>query len=404
MFGGKVYVAILSLALTPVIARLFAPEDYGEFALYNTVAQNLVVVGTLSLPLAVSTVKKEDLSKVFNLTVTVILFFSIVFTVGLYVFNSHLDAAFSTSIFSKYWYLILIGFFTTSLVTTLTAVNIRLQRFKVNTQIGIIEGSTSKFFNLAGGWVGLNSIGLIMSDLLSKTMSLLILIRRIPTNFKLLIPQYFDVKKTFINLKSFPIYIMPSQWVGMLNNQFIVIAVALLFSKEQLGQIVMAVALISIPLHLLANAFQPVITERLTSLKGTVEINSFFINTTWLLIICGTVLFASILIFPASLFTLYLGEQWLGIKPIINVLAFYAIALLIDKSFENGFIVFNKQKQVFIFSIMELGIQSAIIAFAYVQGLHLVAVILLITIVRSLVSIIRVTYLWKNLKLTKLEL
>ncbi|MCF6352168.1 MAG: hypothetical protein L3J06_04065, partial [Cyclobacteriaceae bacterium] len=59
VFGGKFYVAILSLLLTPIIARLYSPTDYGTFGLYNTLVQNLVIIGTLTLPLAIITAKKQ---------------------------------------------------------------------------------------------------------------------------------------------------------------------------------------------------------------------------------------------------------------------------------------------------------------------------------------------------------
>lgn len=402
MFGGKLYVAILSLLLTPIIARLFEPKDYGEFALYNTVVQNLVVVGTLSLPLAISTVKKENLEKVFNLTITVILFFTVVFTLGLIIFKSPLDSVFSTTIFSKYWGLILIGFVVTAVAATLKALNIRLKHFKLNSKVIMLEGSSAKIVNLGSGWLGLNAIGLIFSDVISKLLGLAFLLNKTKVKFSFSIS---GAKKTLRKFNQFPRFVMPSQWVGMLNNQFIIIAVAILFSKNELGQLAMAIGLLGIPLHLFSNAFQPVITERLTSLRtNSVKLKPFFKNTSFIIFTIAALVFIPILALPTSTFTFILGAKWVGISTIINSLAIYYIFLLLDQSLENGFIVFNKQKTFLYFSLIELIFQLLITHIAYLLKLPFIQLIILITIARSLVSVTRVMYLYQNLKSNLIEL
>ena len=397
VFGGKIYIAILSLALTPIIARLFTPEDYGEFALYNTIVKNLVVLGTLSLPIAISTIKKSELSKVINLTITVIIASTFIFTGGLLLFNNYLDALFATSLFSKYGYLILLAFVITSTVTTLIALNNRLQKFKTTTQVGIVEATSAKILNLSGGWMALHSIGLILSDFISKVVSLLLLLKNLPKEVTITIPNFLKAKELLQEYKQFPLYIMPSQWIGTLNNNFIILAVAYLFTKNELGKLTLAIGLLSIPLHVLSNTLQPVITERLATLKENKKNRSFlkFIFSTLLLI--SIVVFTPITLLPSSVFTFALGSNWQGINPIITILSVYYIFLFIDQSVENGFIISNKQKQLFHLSIIELILQVTIIPATYIYDLSLVYVIILLAIARSLVSSIRVVYLWGNI-------
>lgn len=404
VFSSKVYVAILSLLLTPIIARLFTPEDYGEYGLFNTIVQNLVVVGTLSLPLALATSKKEELNKIFHLTSSLILAFTILFGIALFLLHDHLDALFTTSIFSKFWGIVLLGFVLTALITTLNAVNVRLQHFKTITKVGVVEASSVKALNLATGFIKLNSLGLMLSDVISKTVSLFLLLKTIPRGVHFSFVKLDKIKSQLKTFKQFPLFVMPSQWVGMLNNQFLILVVALLFSKNELGQLVMAIGLVGIPLHVITNAFQPVITERLSSLKGSVEIKPFFKRTAILLFIISSILFTTILVLPSDIFTIILGAKWDGIKPMINVIAVYYIILLIDQSLENGFIVFNQQKPLFFWSLVELVLQTLIITYGYLQELPLLVIITSIVTARILVSFIRVFYLWGKLKSTIIEL
>lgn len=398
VFSGRFFVALLSLFLTPIIAQLFTPEAYAEFGLYNVIVQNLVIIGTLSLPLAISTVNKSEINKVFNLALSIILVCTAFFTIALFFLRVQLDTLFATNLFSEYWIIILIGFIITAISTSLAAVNIRLQRFKLNTQVGMAEGSSAKAFNLIAGWIGLNSIGLILSDVLSKLIGLFLLLGKIPKEVKAKFLTFRTTKGFLLQYKEYPAYVMPSQWVGTVNNQFIIIAIALLFAKNELGQLVMAIGLLGIPLHLLSNSFQPVITERLSTLRRKTEVKAFFKNMIIVLLLISVTLFTTILLLPPGIFTWVLGNQWIGIKPIINIISIYYIFLLLDQSFENGFIVFNKQKSIFYFSLLELLLQISIILFSHYQDLSLLTAILLISISRSLVSGIRIVYLWQNLK------
>ena len=395
VFSGKVFVAILSLLLTPIIARLFSPEDYGEFALYNTVVKNLVVVGTLSLPLAISTVKKSELSKIFNLTITVIIVFTGLFTVGLFLFFPSLDTLFTTTVFSNYWPILLLAFTITSIVSTLVALNTRLQRFKANTKVSVMEATSAKLLNLSGGWMALNSLGLILSDFISKILSMAFLIKNLPKEVLFTIPTFSKAKRLLHQFKQIPLFVMPTQWIGTLNNQFIILLVAFLFAKEDLGKLTLAIGLLGIPLHLLSNTFQPVITERLTTLKENKNTEPFIKFTLLTLLFISVLVFTPIILLPTSVFTFVLGNNWEGIHPIITILSVYYMFLFIDQSFENGFIINNKQKQIFYFSIIEFILQVTIIPFAYINHLSLINVLILIAIVRSLVSVSRIVYLGK---------
>ncbi len=394
MFGGKVYVAILSLALTPVIARLFAPEDYGEFALYNTVAQNLVVVGTLSLPLAVSTVKKEDLSKVFNLTVTVILFFSIVFTVGLYVFNSHLDAAFSTSIFSKYWYLLSISVALSSIIITIASLNIRLKRFKLNTSVNITESTSAKLLNLTWGWLNLGALGLILSDFISKVISALFLLLKLPHTIKIKILSVKETIKQLKKHKAFPIYSMPSAWLGTISNQFIILTIAYLYDKEILGLLAMAVGLLNLPLNLLSNSLQPVITERLVALRDGEKSHRFYEKMLALTLVISSISFTIIYFIPANWYTLFLGNEWAGVEAIIRIYCWYYMIAFIDQSFQNGFIVFNKQKKLLHFNIVDIILLSIIGLGGFYYEVTFNSILIIFIIAKIIISTSRVLYLW----------
>ncbi|MCF6296761.1 MAG: oligosaccharide flippase family protein [Flavobacteriaceae bacterium] len=397
VFGGKFYIAILSLLLTPILARIYAPSDYGTFGIYHTIVQNLAIIGTLSLPLAIGAAKRTDLNKLISLTVSAILLFTGLFTIVLYVLNPWLDQLFNTSLFTQYGYFLIIGFALTAVSATLASINNRLTNFKTNSAVQIIEGSSAKVFNLGSGWLGLTNLGLIISDLASKFIGVVSLLIKLPKEVNLSFLNPSEIKAGLRQFKETPLFVMPSQWVGMLNNQFIIIAVAILYSNQELGQLVMAIGLLNIPLHLLSNTFQPVITEKLASLKGDRQRKAFFKKYFFFLLLIASVVFITLMLIPATAYTWVLGDQWKSLGAIINVLALYYIFLHLDQAFENGFLVVEKQKAFLYFSLLELAFQIGILLFAFQLQPSLLTILLIIALIRSLVSSSRVMYLWKNL-------
>ena len=395
VFGGKVIVAILALILTPIIARLYLPESYGEFAIYNTIVQNLVVLGTLSLPLAISTVKKDEIPKVFTLALAVILSFTLIFTPLIYVFRHLLDYSLSTSIFSKYWYLIIAGFIISSGIAALAALNIRLKRFKLNTSVSVSEAFSAKLLNVGAGILNFGTIGLLISDVASKLINILILILKFPDRSVFSFTNKTHLKETLITQKEFPLYSMPSTWLATLSNQIIILIVAFLYDKNVLGQLSMAISLLNIPLNMLSNSFQPVITERLVNLRDGEKSHRFYDKMLLIISLISILGFTTIYLLPASFFTSFLGAKWSKIETIVNLFCWYYIILFIDQTFQSGFVVFSRQKSKLFFNIFDVVLLGIMSGFSILYKVSFETLLIFFNIIKSIVSGSRVIYLWK---------
>lgn len=398
VFSGKLFVAGLSLFLTPIIARLYLPKDYGDFALYSTVIQNLMVIAGLTLPIAVSTVKKKELVNALNLTITTIISTSILISILLFAFKSVLDVYFSTTLFSKYWMLIALGVFISSLIKTFASLNVRLKKFSLNTKVNTTEATSAKAFNLLGGWLSIGSLGLILSDFIGKLINLTILLINVTKEFKIKLLNSRDAWDTLKKHKLFPLYVMPSSWLGIISNQFIIFLIAYLYDKHILGQFSMAVGLLTIPLNVLSNSFQPVITERLVSIRDGDRSHRFFEKMFLVIFSISALCFITIFILPSSFFTLFLGSKWDKIGPIINVYCWYYLFLFIDQAFQNGFVVLGKQKTKLVFNLIDIALQSIIILLSVTYRYDFIYLLILYTITKSMVSISRVSYLYKLYK------
>ena len=395
VFSGKVVIALLALVVTPILTRLYNPQAYGEFTLFNSIIQNMVILGTLALPSAVNVAKKEHLSKILKLAIFIIFSISILMTLGLITICNTVSEHFEYADFLRqYWYLIPIGFMVTSLALTYKSLQLRLRAFSLTTKIGVTEAFAAKGINLYNGYINLGGLGLILSDIIAKVISSVLLIYKLPKHYLGLNAfGLADLKSTLKQFEHYPMFVMPAQWVSILSTQLILWYIAFHFSANDLGKYSVALALLNIPLFILSNSFQPVITQKLVSARDGID-DQFSIKS--LLIIMGLItflVFGGLLLIPANWFVIFLGTHWQGIGIMFKILCVWYLVLFIDQSINNGFLVFDKQRQKLYLNLVDLALQVGLLTFAFIFPVALINFIAFFVVLKVIASLARIIYI-----------
>jgi O-antigen/teichoic acid export membrane protein len=394
VFSGKFFIAVLALLTTPILTRLYDPEAYGTFALFNSAVQNLVILGTLALPSALLTTKKKYLINYLKLTLVVIAIFSIVIAIVLYSFSFSIGNKWTyLSVFRDYWYLVPIGFLLTSGTLTLSSLQLRLKKFALTTKINVTEAITAKTTNLINGILKMGGLGLILGDLIAKLAGLIILIVRMPKQLSISKRiTWAELRLTFNKVRSYPLFVMPAQWASILSTQLILWIIAYKFSAYELGKYTVAIALLNIPLYILSNSFQPVITQRFVDARDANNETFSMKKILGLLAAISFLVFGGLFVIPSSWFVYFLGEQWLGIGAIIKLLCGWHLFLFIDQSINNGFLAFDKQRQKLYLNLVDLGLQVGILTISILFPIELYHFIVFFVLTKVIASVIRIGY------------
>ena len=53
LLAGTILAQIITVSVSPILTRLYTPEDFGVFALYTSIASILVIFGTCRYELAI---------------------------------------------------------------------------------------------------------------------------------------------------------------------------------------------------------------------------------------------------------------------------------------------------------------------------------------------------------------
>ena len=395
LFSGKLLIAVITIIVTPVLTRLYSPEAYGTFALYNSLVQNMVILGTLALPSALLTSKKENILNILTLIVFLIIIFTTISTISVYFINQNITIKNTElSFFYDYWYLVPLGFLLTSSTLTLSSIQLRLKKFSLTTKVNLVESITAKTSNLINGKLKMGGLGLVLSDLLAKLVSAIVLIVKLPKRYKnFKKPSLVQLKYTLKQLRDYPLYIMPAQWVSILSTQLILWFIAYKFSAYELGKYTVALSLLNIPLHILSNSFQPVITQRFVDFRDSTSAALSMKKLLSLLGIISLLVFGGLFFIPSDWFVYFLGDQWAGIGSIIKILCVWSLVLFIDQSINNGFLVFEKQRQKLYFNLVDLGLQILILVIGLLFPIGLQQFILFFVLMKVVASFLRIYFL-----------
>ncbi len=402
IFSSKILIALITFLTTPIVARLFSPEDYGMFAILNSVAVIIALFSNLTLPTSLVVINDDQLKRTTTGIVTNILILHFI----LMVFG--LVILFSAPIYQYVYDLLGIGVTFHVLIALLlfslfeafsqifANINIREKDFKRNITVNVLDNFSIKGSSLLIGFFRHMPFGLFYAELIGKGVNILTQLSF--RNFRL---NFLDFKKLgnfrlsleiLREQRHYPLYTFPVSLMSRFSGQLILWVFAIAFSKQSVGHFTMGLGLLSIPLMLLANSLQPVIIKKLDEDRINGLANSLLSLVIKLGMLAGVVY--SFLYFISPWFiSIYLGEKWIDSVEFIQLLCFPFALQLVSNSLDGAFIVYKRQKAQFYFKIFFLVLLTTSIYFLSISNLTLHSVVLAYGAVLVVEEISKIAYL-----------
>ncbi|MEQ8551302.1 MAG: oligosaccharide flippase family protein [Cyclobacteriaceae bacterium] len=275
-FSSNAIIYGINLLFYPLITYLFSPASYAEFAIWNLLVNNLIIIGALGYTDSLVIAKSQ---KEYFLLSSAIACLMIILTFFLMVLFLILQKSFWSTFDSNPFDWIFLAFPVALMINARSILytgNIRLNLLersaKVNTYLKLI----SKMVVIILGWLGAsNGLGLVAGDIV---FSFLILFFILPTDQisrywrslkKIEISRYLQVLKTNLD---YPRYVFPTLWVVILIQQLPVWIVGFQFSTDQLGLYSFCLGILSIPVSMFTNSIRPVFFKKNIEFKSLTDL------------------------------------------------------------------------------------------------------------------------------------
>ncbi len=365
LFGGKIAIVLLMLATTPLLTRLYTPEEYGYFSFLNAAAMNFSVFASLGYPLAmVVAPSSREFYNLLCLSFLLMIITSSIVSAGLIIWANRI-IPFSSIVNSntEYVTLLIFSLLIFSTMSILPRWNVWRNQFRQGASINILVNIGSRVTSLGIGFVGGHSFGLIFGELTGKILGLI-------ANLKL---NFFKERKDIVRLvsrhdiifvlkkyKDYPRYVLTSNYLITLMGQIPIFVFPFFFESRVLGSYSLALGLLNLPGLLIAIPLSSIYLKKIALLQQQEEqqVPVFVRKLFRGLVLTSIIPFVALSVWSIDLFTLFFGARWEMAGMFGGILALYGLFELLQISLQSVMLVYRKERALFRYSLMQISLTA----------------------------------------------
>lgn len=306
-FTGAFVAQVLGFALSPVLSRIYLPEDFGIFTFYSQILAASIVLGGGSIFLLLPIIKDRSVNKpifqivmIFSLIISLIIMFLGVSGVG------------SSIYLNTLWPYLIFGVIVTNIRGFYHFLSIKEKKYSQNSKAKLSESIVGSGLNISLGLSGFNQFGLILGNLFGQIFFIFFIIKKMSNSFF----EYFILEKLFVYKEIIFKYKkhITLQSLNHLLEFVLVLLFSFLITKvssiSELGYFAFCYKIINTPLNLVADYFGQAALSRISDFSSDLDRRKFLLKISLLI---TTPAFLCVLLFyflGPEIFNIIFGEKW----------------------------------------------------------------------------------------------
>lgn len=349
LMTGTTIAQAIPIAISPILTRIYTPENFGVFALFVAISTIISVIATGRYEMAIMLPSKEsDAVNIVALSFLIAGFISLFFLFVIVFFNTELTKILNTPEISSWLYFIPLTIFLTGVYQSLNFWFNRKKMYQVLATNKVIQSSTSAGSHLGLGFSGFGIAGLIVGTIIGQLIATFLVAKKIFKNNPKILASV-NIKKIIVlakKYKNFPKFNTPHALMNSASSNMPVFIISYFFNNASTGFFALASRVLLAPMGLFTYSFGQVFLQRLTYNKNKKENEEqFFNNTLFKLLGYSFFPFLLFFIFSPSIFGLIFGKNWIVAGEYAQILVPMLYLTFTGSILSNVVIVYNQQKK-----------------------------------------------------------
>ena len=313
LMTGSTIAQAIPISISPILTRIYTPEDFGLFAVFIAIASIFGSVANARYDLAIMLPKKdEDAINIFALGFIITSVISSILLICVLLFSDYISTFLNNKEIEVWLYFVPIAVFFTGLFNILNYFNNRKKNYKDIATATIIKSIILAVTQLFIGFIKQGVSGLISGQLLSQIFANIRLVRNILKD-RILISRINKIKIIAVakRYKDFPKFSMWAILANTLSMHLVNILISSFYSVATLGFYSLVQRILGMPSALIGTSVSQVFFQEATKEKQlTGKVINSFNNTMKKLIIVGLPSFGILYFIVEDLFTFLFGDEW----------------------------------------------------------------------------------------------
>ena len=312
---GTIAGQLIPIGALPWLSRLYQPEDFGVYTLFQSAINMVSQLGCLKYDMAITMAGEEEQgNRLFALSMVLSALTGIIFIPIALVWNSVEKDAF--------WIFFLpLGAALTGWYLALTGYCLRMEQYGAIAQASILKTTAMVLVQLWLCQVPRQGMGLVWGYLAANGVGICRLLPAIVSPCKPIhIPSLRELWQTAVTYRHFPMFTLPGSLASSMVYNLPSYFLAGLYSQTQLGYYAMANRLVFTPISMLSTSLSQVFTRMAAKQHSRRQEPTVFRQVSRGLFWGGLVIFSEIFVFASPLVQIFLGSQWTPMLPLLFVM------------------------------------------------------------------------------------
>lgn len=310
--GAAASVQIIQFILSPILTRLYIPEEFGVLTVYNSILSVLIVIGPLNYHKAIP-IAEDDNKAVHVLMLSILIIISVTMLIGLTIGLSgpKLFTMLNADALFTYRYIIPLGFFLMGIYNIFIHWGYRIKNYKLISKTRFVQAIIGNILKIGLGFLKIGSMGLILGNIMNNSAGVISLSREYFKKFKLVIDKK-ELKWVAKRYIKFPIYNTLGEFIYTAGNEIPVFFITSLYGSEVIGFYGLAYSIIRVPIILLGNSIGQVFYSEMAGVGKNKprEIKDKANKIIKSLTLFGLIPLGVIILFGPVLFSTIFGDNW----------------------------------------------------------------------------------------------
>jgi len=321
--GGTAVFQLITMAVLPLLTRLYSPEDFSVLAVYTSILALVAVVSCLRFEIAIPMPKEQKKAKeLLALSLLSTLVVTMLVVVIVILFSSQIQALTQGRIEGYLW-LIPAGVMLSGFYAAFQYWTVRDKNFVLISKTRMIQGIGVASIQVGFGYIGLTPFGLLLGQLFFVGAGVWGLARNYYKKNESLYREVTStgLRSTFREYDRFPKYSTLEALSNSAAVQVPVLVIAAYAVGPEVGFIMLAMRLLSAPMSLIGGAVAQVYLSEAPVYYQNGELKKFTIKTVSSLAKVGGPLLLFVGVSAPFLVPLAFGDEWTRTGTLISWMA-----------------------------------------------------------------------------------
>lgn len=359
--GGTALAQLLNVVLSPIITRLYSPQEYGMLTLYVAIIGMITIVGSLMYELAIPIAENDEVMiNVIALSIIILVLISGLITFSLALVGDRVLLLFNAEVLESYKLLIPIGVFFTGLYTIFIQYAYRTKDFKSVGKTKVNQSISQGLIQIGFSFISSGPLGLIGGRIIGQSAGFITLGKPLFVHKKHLLKAVSvqGIVQCANRYVKFPIYLMPSQFLNTASSHIPVVLLGSLFGGEVVGLFGLANSMVNLPMTLVGKSVADVFYSEAASIGRTnpVQLKKLSVKIFKKLFLIGLVPLVTLLLFGPFLFSFVFGVEWYWSGIFSRAIAIMVFARFIFTPVSKIYVVFERQKESLCLNILRVSL------------------------------------------------